>query len=586
MAATADEATSEHAVHVALDGEFGLVSRPAPPGGARKLEQALVQRRAILRALLRAEGAAARWCPLQNAAHYRLLSSMRLILRSLSPTELHENLTEVDVYGQTVLHAVSAAKASGLARRVLLDGGTGAEDYASLAAVGRHIGVALPLPAPRRLSVRALNDAIEQADLELLLEAAATAQPPLLGGDAAWLDAADGRGRTALHLACRAGRARTVAVLLRSGAAPLATEDEWRGTCGHLAAARGHLDALGEWLQHAGGEGEGGGLEMRDGFGRSVRALRDGEAGGGGDDGEGGGDGDGDEGGVDESGGDGSCDASADPTGGADGWRRPAQRLLLGLDAPGAAFVRRPAGRVAVVDAARLSRSEFVRRFESVGRPVLLRNASRGWPALSGPRRWTRARLLEVAGSVPVAASSMPYQPPASAAAAHATLADFLHSMRTDDAPPNASAPRPFVFDAGRLLHQPSLAQDIGEYPALLEVERGGAVLNQLSISPALAGAHPHFHGQVLNALVVGRRRWALVPPVHAEFTLRPAIEHFSRLRWGGGGGADGDGDGGGAAAAWLDATQLPGDVLYVPPQWEHATLSLEESVGVAVEFV
>ena len=40
------------------------------------------------------------------------------------------------------------------------------------------------------------------------------------------------------------------------------------------------------------------------------------------------------------------------------------------------------------------------------------------------------------------------------------------------------------------------------------------------------------------------------------------------------------------ADAPWFDVVQEAGDVLYVPPQWTHATLSLAESVAVAVEYV
>ena len=39
-------------------------------------------------------------------------------------------------------------------------------------------------------------------------------------------------------------------------------------------------------------------------------------------------------------------------------------------------------------------------------------------------------------------------------------------------------------------------------------------------------------------------------------------------------------------AAEWVDVVQRPGDVLWVPELWGHATLSLAESVAVAVEYV
>ena len=180
VAATTHKDSGRHVVHAALEAEFGLVAQAAPSGGARKLEQALMQRRAILRLLLRAGPAAAGNCPLFDAVHWRLLDSMRMLLRAMSPVKLHECLTEVDAYGQTLLHAASGAKASGIARRLLLDGGR--DDVTTLAAVGKTIGVAIPLPPAQALSVSALNEALGVEDMQLLVEAAATAAPPLRGG--------------------------------------------------------------------------------------------------------------------------------------------------------------------------------------------------------------------------------------------------------------------------------------------------------------------------------------------------------------------------------------------------------------------
>ena len=83
-----------------------------------------------------------------------------------------------------------------------------------------------------------------------------------------------------------------------------------------------------------------------------------------------------------------------------------------------------------MVEASALSRAEFVRRFESLGLPVLLRNASHSWPALAGPRAWRRERLMEAAGAARVAASAMPYQPEQRGAGGR-TLAAFLDASPT-----------------------------------------------------------------------------------------------------------------------------------------------------------
>ena len=164
VAATADEQSYTSAVHLALRAEFGLLSqRLTISAGA--LEQRLKQRRLLLRTLLRAGGPSRRWCPVVDAVHYRLVQSLRILLKACSPSALRECLMEVDAYGQTVLHAASAAKAPGIARRVLQGG-----DPSTLATVGRHIGVDLPLTG-QPLSVVVLNDRISEVDLLALLEA-------------------------------------------------------------------------------------------------------------------------------------------------------------------------------------------------------------------------------------------------------------------------------------------------------------------------------------------------------------------------------------------------------------------------------
>ena len=163
--------------------------------------------------------------------------------------------------------------------------------------------------------------------------------------------------------------------------------------------------------------------------------------------------------------------------------------------------------------------------------------------------------------------------------------------------------PPPFLFDSGRILGSTALGADVAPHPPLLDVDRGGVVLHQLSISPPLAGAHPHYHGTAYNALIVGRRRWALRSPTHATFAPQPALEHFMRLRHKlanvAAAVASIDGNGtvslaesepddteNGVASPWVDVIQVAGDLLYLPSQWGHATLSLAESVAVAVEYV
>ena len=147
--------------------------------------------------------------------------------------------------------------------------------------------------------------------------------------------------------------------------------------------------------------------------------------------------------------------------------------------------------------------------------------------------------------------------------------------------------PPPLVFDSA-VLGGSALGDDVAPDPPIFGVELGGATLRQLSVSPPLAGAHPHFHGAAFNALLVGHRRWALVPPARAQFVPQPALKYWAALRYGPRGvDAAADAlDEASTAAPWMDAVQRPGEVLYVPADWQHATISLADSVAVAVEFV
>lgn len=74
--------------------------------------------------------------------------------------------------------------------------------------------------------------------------------------------------------------------------------------------------------------------------------------------------------------------------------------------------------------------------------------------------------------------------------------------------------------------------------------------------------------------------------PDRAKFDLTAARDHFSTLRHG-----SPSGDEMGAAAqadatVWVDVMQEAGDILWLPSQWEHTTISLTDSVAVAIEYV
>ena len=540
IAEAEDENDQSTLVHLALRAQFQLLNDARVP--IHTLQERYGKHQETMTALAPAANLT-RWCPLVDAVHYRLSSATRVLLAASSAATLRQCLTEADAYGQTVLHAAAGAKASGVARRVLRGGGDDVVKYAL-----RQIDVRVPAS----LRVGDLHDAVGHADLELLLSVGRRRGEL----NSSWLDVRDRRGRTALHVACRAGRAGAAAALLAAGANHSEVEAEWGGSCGHTAAARGHTAVLDAW-RAAGGDDE-----ALDGFGRSVRGLlqqecwsaecwnaagRPAAAA------------------VEEP----ACDArEADG-----GWAPPPADVLETFGGAAASFARPPARSLTAV-AAPLTREAFVRDHESLGRPLLLRNEPTvaSWAA----RGWTRDSLAAAAGDATVVVSAKPYGLGDGAGSERTKLRDFLAGAAVGAA--NASAPPSFVFDEALLAGGGALAADASPDPPLFEIENGGAVLRQLSVGPPKAGAMPHFHGAAYNALQVGLRRWALVPPSAAVFSRVPALDHFRRLRFGGGGEEE--------AAEWVDVVQRPGDVLWVPELWGHATLSLAESVAVAVEYV
>jgi len=107
-----------------------------------------------------------------------------------------------------------------------------------------------------------------------------------------------------------------------------------------------------------------------------------------------------------------------------------------------------------------------------------------------------------------------------------------------------------------------SLLQSV---PSVNEVK-----LVQFFLGPPGSGAPLHWHDAALNFLAFGEKEWFLAPPTSpaASYSNAPVLQ-------------------------WLDhpsvnpddfvrCTQRPGDVVYVPHQWAHATLNSKVAIGKA----
>jgi ribosomal protein L16 Arg81 hydroxylase len=162
----------------------------------------------------------------------------------------------------------------------------------------------------------------------------------------------------------------------------------------------------------------------------------------------------------------------------------------------------------------------------------------------------------------------------------------------TSDWPPGfANQPiPPYVFDAGLLSDVAGLFATDAEVVeraknarpqeaiepfsglgALPMVAGGEIAVTQFILGPEGSGSPVHFHKDALNVALVGRKRWFLFPPSQRFWSAKPA-------------------------AAWLaedylqledppiELIQEAGDVVFVPADWGHGVVNLEDSLAVAVE--
>jgi hypothetical protein len=112
-------------------------------------------------------------------------------------------------------------------------------------------------------------------------------------------------------------------------------------------------------------------------------------------------------------------------------------------------------------------------------------------------------------------------------------------------------------------------------------------------MGPARSGTpyHTDPHGtSAWNALLYGKKRWALYPPTDAGAPLPPGIDPVTQrsshpLLWytnvystlGGGGGGQ---------PPPIEFVQEPGDFLFVPSGWWHCVLNITDTVAVTQNFV
>ena len=149
-----------------------------------------------------------------------------------------------------------------------------------------------------------------------------------------------------------------------------------------------------------------------------------------------------------------------------------------------------------------------------------------------------------------------------------------------------------YVFDGNVLESSEALASNA---PPLKLLSNHHVYLRQFILGPRNSGSPPHFHGQALNSLIYGIKQWFFWPPSSAFFSFKhvSAWKNEVCVRW--------------CLLTFLVGSrvflttpqydkiqfpptsltclQFPGDTIYIPENWGHAVVNMEDSIAVASEF-
>ena len=590
--------SKESLLHTVITKQFVVMSQGLPAGSGRS-EVAVVQENDKIFDTLLPYSDATR-CDIVTCIHYRLWNFVNLLIDQMKDKDLLACLKTKDVYHEHVLHVVSKSKAAGFAkyflrreeRRLQAAGDASAEnDFNARLRLNTSkvlLGEKRSFSSP--FSYKELDEVAGNDDLKDLL-VVGTRLGLSLGRAAhlGWINSPNTDGESPLMITCRVGRAASTKLLLNYGADPFMKGKVWNGTCAHLAAGRQHFDVL-KVLFGPGGAGvtpaTAALLSKTDRFGRTPMDL--------------------------------TCTY---------GMTQPSLYLIdkmvsLGHDqmslakrcesvyreysvttTPSATLGNKESWGIKYrknddfdsTDEAKshavptvlkryMTTDKFIEKYFSRNMPVVITGLGSSWRAT---KKWRKTKFLKRFGNQLVSASVVPYGKTYGKQSFRTTLRQFVNeylgkdyiamkSVKTPEAARGKddleTVPR-YIFDPGYLMRKPFLGDVLT--PKFLSPLTKRTQLNQFAIGPRGSGSQPHFHGKAWNALVHGRKRWLLQPPPHGTFSRSTAIEHFS----------DFVSSTSTAEKGVHDVIQEAGQVLFVPEFWSHATLVLENSLAVAMEF-
>jgi hypothetical protein len=233
-----------------------------------------------------------------------------------------------------------------------------------------------------------------------------------------------------------------------------------------------------------------------------------------------------------------------------------------------------------------LSREEFYSRFVNAGQPVLLYgddafggSAKQEWTKAKFTKTWGEQHVLVVA-SHRVVLDQVNFKEGKQGQTQKTRLRDFIETEMGHSGEQAVESPR-YLFKQNQFhnitayIQPPRFFDSKEDEFRWSQAERGRKSL--FFIGPTHSGTTWHSHSSTWNAVVVGRKRWLMMPP-QSEYKGKHEHDEVPSLRkW--------------LANSYeeyengmLECVQEAGTVLYIPDGWGHATVNLEDSIGIAVE--
>ena len=224
--------------------------------------------------------------------------------------------------------------------------------------------------------------------------------------------------------------------------------------------------------------------------------------------------------------------------------------------------------------------TSFVLDYLSLGRPVLVRNASNSHVMREFYQRYQRVKMEAELGSLPLHRHhSSHWEGREGSGHKRVSVKAFLAAMRdgfqehrdTGCRAEGVKAPS-YVFERLGDNSSPILAHF--ELPSVLNPNNTHILPTHtyLYLGPGLAGENIYFHKNSWSLLVYGQRRLFLVPPAKAFYSKQLIWDWWKDYH-----GRSGD---------VLECVQYPGDLVFVPDMWAAGAINLRESVGLKSEFV